>query len=175
MEGKSVKDNIFIKAFNHIEEALLSVTFVVMTVICFIQVITRYIFHFSLPWSEEVLRALFVWSSCLGISLGFRTRSHLGVDAITNLFPAKYKKILSILSYLIVIAFCIVVIYYSISVTSYQYTTNQKTIAVGMPVAYISVSLIIGFGLTIVRVIQVMIDDFKNKKQEEGHISEGLL
>ena len=44
-----------------------------------------------------------------------------------------------------------------------------------MPVAYISVSLIIGFGLTIVRVIQVMIDDFKNKKQEEGHISEGLL
>ena len=80
-----------------------------------------------------------------------------------------------ILSYLIVIAFCIVVIYYSISVTSYQFTTNQKTIAVGMPVAYISVSLIIGFGLTIVRVIQVMIDDFKNKKQEEGHISEGLL
>ena len=34
-----MKNNIFVKIFNHIEEALLSVTFVIMTLICFIQVI----------------------------------------------------------------------------------------------------------------------------------------
>ena len=171
-----MKNNIFVKAFNHIEEALLSVTFVVMTAICFIQVITRYIFHVSLPWSEEVLRALFVWSSCLGISLGFRTKSHLGVDALVSLFPAKIKKALSIIAYAIVIGFCIVIIYFSFEVTGKQFATGQKTIAVGMPIAYISVSLIVGFALTVVRVIQVMIEDFKHKgNDDEGHISEGLL
>ena len=152
-----MKNNIFVKIFNHIEEALLSVTFVIMTLICFIQVITRYIFHYSMPWSEEVLRALFVWSSCLGISLGFRTKSHLGVDAV-------------------VILFCLVMIYYSAGITNHQFITNQKTIAVGMPIAYVSVSLVVGFTLTIIRIIQVMVETFTSKnKKDETHISEGLL
>lgn len=171
-----MKNNIFIRAFNHIEEALLSVAFIAMTIICFTQVITRYIFHFSLPWSEEVLRALFVWSSCLGISLAFRTKSHMGVDALVSLLPIKLKKTVSLIVYLIVIAFCIVMIYYSFGVTSQQYTTHQTTIALRMPIAYVSVSLIVGFSLTIIRIIQVIIEDTKNRKNDdEVHISEGLL
>ena len=171
-----MKNNIFVKIFNHIEEALLSVTFVIMTLICFIQVITRYIFHYSMPWSEEVLRALFVWSSCLGISLGFRTKSHLGVDAVVSLFPKKLKNIFTYISYIIVILFCLVMIYYSAGITNHQFITNQKTIAVGMPIAYVSVSLVVRFTLTIIRIIQVMVETFtaKNKK-DETHISEGLL
>ncbi len=171
-----MKDNIFIKAFEHIEEVLLSISFTTMTIICFVQVITRYIFHYSMPWSEEVLRGLFVWSSCLGISLGFRTRSHMGVDAIVSLFPVKFRKILSIISYIVTIAFCLVVIYFSFGVTMHQFSTNQKTIALGMPIAYVSVSLIIGFLLAIIRIIQVLSEDIRSKNNvDEVHISEGLL
>lgn len=45
-----------------------------------------------------------------------------------------------------------------------------------MPIAYVSVSLVVGFTLTIIRIIQVMVETFtaKNKK-DETHISEGLL
>ena len=175
-EGSLLKGNIFFKIFNHIEESILCCTFTVMTVVCFVQVLTRYIFHYSMPWSEELLRGLFVWSSCLGISLGFRTRSHMGVDAIVGLFPKKLKNIISMVSYLIVIAFCVAIIYYSFGVTYQQFTTGQKTIAMGLPIWIISISLIIGFALTIVRVIQVMIEDAKSKgKDDNTHISEGLL
>ena len=171
-----MKDNIFIKIFNHIEETLLSAAFIAMTLICFIQVITRYILHFSLPWSEEVLRALFVWSSCLGISIAFRTKSHMGVDAVVNLFPRKAKFALSIISYLIVIAFCVIMSYFSAGVTWKQIATQQTTIALRMPIAYVSISLVVGFSLTIIRIIQALIDDIKNRKDnEEMHISEGLL
>lgn len=171
-----MKSNVLIKIFEHFEEAVLSVNFVVMTAICFVQVVTRYIFHYSMPWSEEALRALFVWSSCLGISLGFRTKSHLGVDALVNLFHGKFKKALAIIAYVIVLAFCVVIIYYSAKVTGKQFTTKQKTIAMGLPIAYISVSLIVGFALTIVRIIQVMAAEFSHKDDNDsGHISEGLL
>ena len=172
------KDNIIFKFFNHIEEVILSVSFATMAIVCFTQVITRYIFKFSLPWSEELLRALFVWSSCLGISLGFRTRSHLGVDAVVGLFPKKIRRVLSFLAYLVVIAFCVVIIFYSVRISAQQFSTMQKTIAMRLPIFYISSAIPIGFGLTIVRILQVLYEDFvKHKKDslEEGKISEGLL
>lgn len=167
----------FLKVIDHVEEFFLSISFSIMAIVCFVQVITRYIFHYSMPWSEELLRALFVWSSCLGISLGFKTRSHLGVDAVVNILPKNVKKILSLLAYLVVIACCVLLIYYSVQVSVKQFETMQKTIAMRMPIFYISASLPIGFTLTIIRVLQVLYEDFILKKDEsdETHISEGLL
>ncbi len=174
------KKNIFLKIFDHIEEGILTVTFTVMTVVCFIQVITRYWFHYSIPWSEELLRALFVWSSCLGISLGFKTRSHLGVDAFTNVLPVKIRRGIIFFAYIVAILFCVVLIYYSVEITQKQFKTNQSTIAMRMPIFYISMSLPIGFSLTILRIVQVIKEDFFNNKgktqeEDELHISEGLL
>ena len=171
-----MKDHVFFKIFNHIVEGMLCSSFTIMTLACFVQVITRYVFHYSMPWSEELLRALFVWSSCLGISLGFRTRSHMGVDAIVGVLPKKAKNIVSMAAYVITIAFCVAMIYYSAGVTMQQFSTGQKTIAMGLPVWMVSISLIVGFALTIVRIIQVIIEDVKNKgKNDSTHISEGLL
>ena len=66
-------------------------------------------------------------------------------------------------------------IYYSAGVTIQQFSTGQKTIAMGLPVWMVSISLIVGFALTIVRIIQVIIEDVKNKgKNDSTHISEGL-
>lgn len=172
------RGKILLNGLSHFEEAVLTVTFSIMTVVCFAQVITRYCFHYSLPWSEELLRALFVWSSCMGISWGMKTRSHLGVDAVVKCFPAKVRKILAILTYAILIAFCILVIYYSIYVTMKQFATNQVTIAMRLPVGYISMSLPIGFSLTIIRALQVLYEDVLNgaeKTEEKISIPEGLL
>ena len=88
----------------------------------------------------------------------------------------KLKNIFTYISYIIVILFCLVMIYYSAGITNHQFITNQKTIAVGMPIAYVSVSLVVGFTLTIIRIIQVMVETFTSKnKKDETHISEGLL
>lgn len=167
-----------LRILDHTEEFFLSITFAVMAIVCFVQVITRYCFHYSMPWSEELLRALFVWSSCLGISLGFKTRSHLGVDAIVNVLPKKVKKVISFLSYIVIILFCIFIIYYSIQISAKQYVTVQKTIAMRLPIFYISAALPVGFTLTVFRVLQIIKDDFFTEKEsddDELHISEGLL
>lgn len=171
-----MKNNRILKALNYVEEFFLCINLTIMAVICFIQVITRYLFHFSLPWSEELLRGLFVWSSCLGISVGFKTRSHLGVDALVNVFPKKIGTIVKFLTYLVSIAFFVVLIYYSAQICMQQYSTMQKTIAMRLPIVYISCALPICFIVTIFRVLQVMKEDFTKKPEnEEVHISEGLL
>ena len=53
---------------------LLFLLLFVMTGITFAQVVTRYVFNFSITWSEELARFLFIWSIFAGIpSLIFRS------------------------------------------------------------------------------------------------------
>ncbi len=53
---------------------LLFLLLLVMTCITFAQVVTRYVFNFSITWSEELARFLFIWSIFAGIpSLIFRS------------------------------------------------------------------------------------------------------
>jgi TRAP-type transport system small permease protein len=63
---------------------------VLMIVIVFVAVITRKIFHFVFPWSEEVTLLCLTWFTFMGIAIGFRERLHLGMD----LFEKAPEKVL---------------------------------------------------------------------------------
>ncbi|WP_319529937.1 TRAP transporter small permease [uncultured Cohaesibacter sp.] len=58
---------------------------IVMLVIIFMQVITRYIFGFSFEWSEELARFLFVWVVFLGSALIMGEDGHLAVELLPRL------------------------------------------------------------------------------------------
>ena len=58
---------------------------IVMLVIIFMQVITRYIFGFSFEWSEELARFLFVWVVFLGSALIMGEDGHLAVELMPRL------------------------------------------------------------------------------------------
>ncbi|MGH0000200.1 TRAP transporter small permease [Pseudovibrio ascidiaceicola] len=53
----------------------------------FVQVIMRYIFSSSLPWSEEFVRWCFIWFIWVGVSYGFKTRRHICVTALIKALP----------------------------------------------------------------------------------------
>lgn len=172
--------NVIIYIFNHIEEGFLTISFAAMAIICFIQVVTRFILHYSIPWSEEFLRALFIWSSCMGASCAFKTKSHLGVDAFVNLLPKLPKKAVAFISYIVCLVFCIVIIKYGFEVTSMHFQTKQISVSMGTPICLVSAALPVSFSFMFVRIIQTMIKEFlKTNKVENDdndmHISEGLL
>ena len=62
----------------------LSVAIFAMTLIIFLQVISRYIFNSPLVWSEELSRYLFVWISFLAIADAVRTKSHIALSILTD-------------------------------------------------------------------------------------------
>ena len=63
----------------------------VMTVVIFVQVVMRYVFHNSLTWSEEFARYCFIWLIYLGISYGCKIMKHIKIDAALKLFPEKMR------------------------------------------------------------------------------------
>lgn len=53
---------------SYLEEALLGIFLIAMTLIMGIQVFSRYVLQTSLSWSEELTRYLFIWSGFLSVS-----------------------------------------------------------------------------------------------------------
>lgn len=76
-----------------------------MVIIVAVQVITRKLFNFVFFWSEEVTLLLMVWFSFMGIAIGFREKLHLAMDSFTNLFPARFNRVLDKIILLCVFAF----------------------------------------------------------------------
>ena len=63
-----------------------------MVVIAFVNVLSRYIFHFSLAATEEITINLFVWMTVIGIGIAFERSGHLGMVTFFNKFPRRMQK-----------------------------------------------------------------------------------
>jgi TRAP-type C4-dicarboxylate transport system permease small subunit len=70
----------------------------IMAAIAFINVLSRYLFHFSFAATEEITINLFVWMTVLGTGIAFERGGHLGMVTIYNLFPRKMKKVVILFS-----------------------------------------------------------------------------
>lgn len=65
-----------------------------MTLIVFMQVITRKLFNFVFFWSEEVTLLLMVWFSFMGFALGFREKLHIAMESVTQHLPRRVDRAL---------------------------------------------------------------------------------
>jgi C4-dicarboxylate transporter DctQ subunit len=58
----------------------------------FLSVLSRYIFNFSLAWSEELAGLLFVWLTLLGSVTGVRKRSHMAIGFLLEKTPPEKRR-----------------------------------------------------------------------------------
>ena len=85
-----------------------------LTVLIFVQVVCRYIFHNSLSWSEEIARYLEVWIVFLCGSYAVGHGQHVAMDLLITRVPSKIAVILSKLHACLFIVFSIFFLTYSV-------------------------------------------------------------
>ncbi len=95
---------------NEFEETAIAVLLGLMTLVTFVNVVLRYGFNTSLIWGLEVTLILFAWLVLFGISYGFKVTAHLGVDAVTNLFPPAGRKLLALISAALCLAYALLLL-----------------------------------------------------------------
>jgi len=83
-----------------------------MTIVVAIQVLCRYVFNYSLFWSEELARYLLVWLSFLGASVAYRRKAHPGIDIFQKKMPDGLQKISTGIVYLASLSLFVVMIFY---------------------------------------------------------------
>lgn len=155
---------------NNFEKVITIFLMCVMTIILFIQVVMRRVFNNSLTWSEELARYLFIWLIYIAISTGAKQMAHLKVEAFLNLFPKKLRPYIVIFAELLFLAFAVVIAYYSTILVMKQISIGQVSPAIGIPMWIVYLAPVVGFILTAIRQIQVIIFRIKELRVPEKEV-----
>ena len=81
-----------LKVLDWFEEIICVLCTIVMTVLVFANVISRYLLHSSLSFSEEITTYLFVLLSMMGTAIAAKRRAHLGLSIIKALWAPRPTK-----------------------------------------------------------------------------------
>lgn len=127
-----------------IDHWLAAIFLFVMASIAFVNVLSRYIFHFSFAATEEITINLFVWLTVIGSGIAFERGSQLGMVTLYRIFPSGMQRkvtiinaALSSLLFILVDGYMIMAIYEEL--TLFQATSAALAIPVwiyyvGVPV-----------------------------------------
>ncbi len=155
---------IILNRINRVVEYVVSIFLAIMVVVIFLQVIFRFVISSPLPWSEELARYILVWISFLGASIGVKRQSHLGIEVVTKLLSARFRKISILIANLSSIGLFIIMVrwgYHLSNVVSSQFSPAMK-ISMFIPQSAIFIS---GILMLFYGIYNLMIT-FKSLKEE---------
>ena len=99
---KKVVDTLY-SALEQIMRWTTIVLLVMMVVIVFANVVSRYYLHASLAWSEEVARFMLVWLVFIGSFLAYIHDEHLGLDILVTKFSPQVRRAVAVCTNLLII------------------------------------------------------------------------
>lgn len=150
----------------NLEYFCLAVFLVIMTVLSFTNVIMRYFFHNALSWSDEVCCYCLALSAFFCLSCSIRHHSAIRVDTLTSMLPEKVQKVLNYVCNVIMILFIVLCVKGGLDVAANAAKINQKSPALQVPVAWFYYVMTFCFVLSIIRCVQVIIQDIRGVKEE---------
>lgn len=127
-----------------VEEGIIGLLMAETIVVGIMQVAARYVFHSSLPWSEELLRFSFIWISFLAASVGVAEKAHVSVSVLVDRLPKKAGLLVNITASIISGAFCAAIAYYGYGLVALQAETQQLSAAMEIPMWLPYLAVVVG-------------------------------
>lgn len=139
---------------------LLSTALAALVIICFVQVVARYVFSASFTWAEEVSVVILLWSAWGGACLALKQGTHLKVRILEDRLTEKKNLILRLFLDCLVIPFLVIIVLVSRTVLD---AIGEQTLwslpEVSLNVMYASVP--VGCILMIYYVCRLTVEDIK--------------
>lgn len=116
--------------------------FALMLLVVGLTIFLRYVFNYSLFWSDELSRYLFIWVTLIGAALGVEKGMHFRVDFfVENYFPNRIKKVVSFVGSSLVAIFIICFFYYSIMLCVMASGEQSAALRISCGVIYSGMSI----------------------------------
>jgi len=148
---------IVVKAIDKIIYYFLVLLMAVMSILGVFQVVGRLIGVVP-SWTEEAIRFLFIWASCVGAAIGIKAHIHIGIDIIVNLLPFVARKVVDIVVQLGLIAFDVFIIKFGFDMVAR--TMTQASPALRLPMAYVYLAVpvvgILGLYYSIFEIVRII-------------------
>jgi TRAP-type C4-dicarboxylate transport system permease small subunit len=159
---------VFFKILDEFEEYFLATTLLVMLVLTFTEVVSRYVLHLSMAFAEEITINLFVWSVMVGAATAAKHNKHIGFTLLSDLMPPSVRRWLV----LGVAAVCVgalgLIGWYGVTMVMSQMYYGQLTPALQMPEWIMGLSIPVGALLCMIRFLQAGCKDWQELGKEEA-------
>ncbi|MDO5351758.1 MAG: TRAP transporter small permease [Succinatimonas sp.] len=130
--------NIITRIKSFLDKFLFSICIVIMTVLVIDvswQVLSRYLVGEPSLYTDELARFLMVWLTFLGGAYMFGSDSHLSVNSLRDMMPAKMQNAIFIFTYLLIGGFAVLVMIMG-SQRLILRTLSQPSPSLGIPMGY---------------------------------------
>jgi TRAP-type C4-dicarboxylate transport system permease small subunit len=113
----------------------------VMVIIIFSQVFTRFVLDFSIRWSEELARYLMIWMVYLAGCTALRKGQLIGINFFIERFPRKYLIYIEILTACMIVFFLTVMTVYGAKLVKFGLVRQQLSPALQIPMGWIYLAI----------------------------------
>lgn len=132
-----------------IEDTILVVTFVVMVISFFLQVVNRNIIKQSVSWFEELSRYCMMYMVFLATEAGLRDGTQISVTTVTDKLPLKVRNVVLLVSRTLVVVFALVIFVTSFDLLKIQIRSGQLSPALKIPMIVPYFALTLSFGIIV--------------------------
>ena len=118
----------------NLPEYTIGIFVILVSLVVFIQIVFRYFLNFSLGWSDELARILFIWISLLGATVCVKRGQHFSFSVLAARLGKRNSHILHAVATLLVISFCLFFTWYGYK--SFLLSFRQNFIVLEIPWAW---------------------------------------
>ncbi|MET3504148.1 TRAP transporter small permease [Halalkalibacter oceani] len=146
------------------EEYIVAIVMTLMLILCFANVLSRYILHLPLLFTDALLGALFPMVTFLGAPIVCMRKRNPAFTLFSDMLPRKHQKYVELLTTIASVILFSFLLYYGTMKTLdyYQYNTTINALN-NAPRWIFSVCIPVGALLYIWRTIQVSVSAFKER------------
>jgi len=150
--------------FNNFMSKLIFILVILLLILSLFQVFFRYIFNFSISWTEELSRYVFIWMVLLSGFFTVQEKLNVRFDMILNLFTSSYSKWLNICIDILIAMFLLSIFIFGVKFS--VFSMGQRTPALNIPKGYIYIALPIGSLLMFISIIRILKTNITKDKSE---------
>ena len=118
---------------------LAGIGLVMMTAFVAWQVFCRYVLNDSPSWTEPGSVMLMSWFIFLGAAVGIRENNHLGFDVLLYVLPKSGKRVLRMISDVVILAFGAGMIWYGIALMRLTWGTTLPSLGISGAFDYLPI------------------------------------
>jgi TRAP-type C4-dicarboxylate transport system permease small subunit len=121
----------FEKGFVRFNQILIGLMLVIMFIFVFTNVVTRYIFGFSIATAEEISTFLMIWVTYLGAGLALREGSLASIDLFQDRLSESLRRRLRVFLGVVMVLFFLILVYFGVRFCILGW--SQETFATQIP------------------------------------------
>ena len=132
-----------------------------------IQVTSRLLGH-SVPWTEEVTRYLFIWTTFLGLAAGFRSAEHTRITLLVLCLPARLRAAAVHLYFVAGVIFFGIVAFTGWRLVVQQFHSGESSPALGIGMYLVTSAVVAGAVLAVWAHIESLYLDRRTRELVES-------